>query len=168
MRISPLLAASLALAWASAGADPLSFELHKIGPQGVGETLGTVTAQDGPAGLLLTPDLKGLPAGPHGFHVHENPACAAGEKDGQPVAGLSAGSHFDPKATGKHLGPTGEGHLGDLPMLAVAEDGSAKTPVTAPRLHVADLAGRSLMVHAEADNYADKPGGGRIACGVAK
>ena len=168
MRLSILLTASMALASASAGAASLSFEIHQITPQGVGAALGTITAHDGEAGLTLTPDLKGLPPGPHGFHVHENPACGPGEKDGKPAAGLAAGSHYDPKATGQHLGPQGAGHLGDLPVLTVAEDGSAKTAVTATRLHVADLAGRALVIHAEGDNYADKLGGGRIACGVAK
>ena len=169
MRLSlSFIAGMLALASASAGTAPLSFEIHKIDPQGVGETLGTITAQDGGSGLLLTPDLKGLPPGSHGFHVHENPACGPGEKDGKPTAGTAAGNHFDPKASGQHLGPLGLGHLGDLPMLTVAGDGSAKEAVTATRLHVADLAGRALVIHADADNYADKPGGARIACGVAK
>jgi Cu-Zn family superoxide dismutase len=53
-------------------------------------------------------------------------------------------------------------------MLVVAEDGTAKTPVTAPRLRAKDLKGRALIIHAEADNYADKHGGARIACGMAK
>lgn len=168
MRLSLLLTAGLVLATTGAGAAPLVFELHKIDPQGVGASLGTVTAADGPAGLVLTPDIKGLPPGPHGFHVHESPACGPGEKDGKPAAGLAAGSHYDPAKTGQHLGPEGAGHLGDLPLLTVAADGGTQTAVTAKRLHVADLAGRALVIHAEADNYADQPGGGRIACGVAK
>jgi Cu-Zn family superoxide dismutase len=49
--------------------------------------------------------------------------------------------------------------------------GDAKTPVVAPRLELADLLGRSLMIHAEGDNYSDAPkplggGGARVACGV--
>jgi Cu-Zn family superoxide dismutase len=169
MRTRALWAAGVALAWAAAaGAEELTVELRKIDAQGVGAALGTVTARDSAAGLVLAPDLQGLPAGPHGFHVHENPACGPGEKDGKPAAGLAAGSHYDPQKTGKHLGPTGEGHLGDLPVLTVAEDGTAKTPVTAPRLKTGDLKGRSLMVHAEDDNYGDQMGGARIACGVVK
>ena len=59
-------------------------------------------------------------------------------------------------------------------MLAWADkDGAANQPVLAPRLKVSDLNGRSVMVHAGGDNYADQPaplggGGGRIACGVIK
>jgi len=86
------------------------------------------------------------------------------------MPGLAAGGHYDPQQTGRHLGPFGEGHKGDLPVLVVEADGTARTPVTAPRLKVADLKGRSLMIHAGGDTYSDEPpmggGGGRIACGI--
>jgi len=41
----------------------------------------------------------------------------------------------------------------------------------APRLKLADVQGRAIMVHAGGDNYSDEPqplggGGERIACGV--
>lgn len=94
-------------------------------------------------------------------------------KDGKAVPALAAGGHYDPANTGKHEGPYGNGHLGDLPALAVATDGMATLPVLAPRLKVADIKGRSLMIHAGGDNYADTPaplggGGARAACGVVK
>jgi Cu-Zn family superoxide dismutase len=84
---------------------------------------------------------------------------------------VSAGGHLDPAKTGKHLGPEGKGHLGDLPVLTVASDGTARQAVVAPRLKMADLHNRALMIHAGGDNYADEPeplggGGARIACGV--
>ena len=72
---------------------------------------------------------------------------------------------------GKHEGPYGKGHLGDLPALYVGADGKATMPVVSPRLKVSDLKGRSLMIHAGSDNYSDYPeplggGGARVACGV--
>lgn len=144
----------------------IKVEIHRIDSQGVGPAIGLVVAADSPAGLLLKPDLQGLTPGLHGFHVHEFANCGPGEKDGQPTAGLAAGNHYDPKGTGKHAGPSGDGHLGDLPVLKVEADGTAKEPVIAPRLSTSALKGRSLMIHAETDNYADKPGGPRIACGT--
>ena len=87
------------------------------------------------------------------------------------VPGLAAGGHYDPAGTGRHEGPYGDGHLGDLPPLYVDGDGRATLPVLAPRLEAGDLKGRSLMIHAGGDNYADHPeklggGGARVACGV--
>jgi Cu-Zn family superoxide dismutase len=145
--------------------------MNLVDDKRVGREIGTVTASDTAQGLRLTPNLGGLTPGAHGFHVHTNPDCGAGIKDGKVVPGLAAGGHFDPEKTDKHEGPKGKGHLGDLPVLMADASGDAKTPVVAPRLKLADLLGRSLMIHAEGDNYSDAPkplggGGARVACGV--
>jgi len=145
--------------------------MHVVDGSGIGAAIGTVTASTNPYGTILTPDLHGLAPGLHGFHVHQNPSCAPGEKDGKTVAGLAAGGHYDPTNTGHHAGPYGDGHLGDLPPLYVDGEGNATVPVLAPRLKVSDLQGRSLMIHAGGDNYSDEPqklggGGARVACGV--
>ena len=87
--------------------------------------------------------LKGLPPGPHGFHVHENGSCAPGTANNQPVPAGGAGGHYDPQKTGKHEGPEGSGHLGDLPVLQAGADGAANQSLTAPHLkNVAELRGR--------------------------
>ncbi|MNJ64867.1 Superoxide dismutase [Cu-Zn] precursor [compost metagenome] len=122
-------------------------------------------------GLVFSPDLKGLPPGLHGFHLHQNPSCDPAENEGKMTPAQAAGGHYDPHGTGKHGTPWGDGHLGDLPGLYVEENGTATQPVLAPRLKEADLKGRALMVHAGGDNHADIPkplggGGARIACGV--
>ncbi len=147
--------------------------MNLVSEQGVGQGIGTITITEGPQGLVFTPDLKGLAPGEHGFHMHQYADCAAAVKDGKPTAGLAAGGHYDPAGTGKHEGPQGKGHLGDLPALTVGADGTAMTPVVAPRLKMADLKGHALMIHAGGDNYADQPaplggGGARVACGVIK
>ncbi|MCY4471357.1 MAG: superoxide dismutase [Cu-Zn] SodC [Kistimonas sp.] len=151
--------------------DSLVVTIKAVSSEGVGDKLGTIkiTEVDG-GGVTLTPDLHSLPPGEHGFHVHENPSCDSGDKEGQPVAALAAGGHYDPDNTGTHQGPEGNGHLGDLPFLTADEDGKVTTAVTAGRLAVADFLRRSLMIHAGGDNYSDTPpmggGGSRIACGV--
>lgn len=170
MKHAIVLAAALASAGAWAGSE---ITLNMVDEKGVGAEIGTVQITDSKYGLVLTPSLRGLPPGLHGFHVHQNPSCDAKEKDGKIVPALAAGGHFDPASTGKHGEPWGEGHLGDLPPLYVDASGNATQPVLAPRLKVADLAGRSLMVHAGGDNHADHPaplggGGARMACGVVK
>ena len=136
-----------------------------------GKSAGQISLEQTSFGLVLTPALTGLPPGLHGFHVHENPSCAAKEKDGKQVAALAAGGHYDPAGSKKHGTPWGDGHLGDLPALYVDASGNANQPVLAPRLKLADVKGRSLMIHAGADNHADHPaplggGGARIVCGV--
>ncbi len=147
--------------------------MNLVNEQGVGKSIGTVTISEGPKGLVFTPKLIDLTPGLHGFHVHQNPDCAAGMKDGKQVPGLAAGGHYDPAGVGKHEGHEGKGHLGDLPALTVGTDGTASTAVTAPRLKMSDVKGRSIMIHAGGDNYSDQPaplggGGARIACGVIK
>jgi Cu-Zn family superoxide dismutase len=147
--------------------------MNLVNDQGVGKSIGTVTITEGPGGLVFTPQLTGLTPGVHGFHVHQNPDCATAMKDGKQVPGLAAGGHYDPAGTAKHMGPQGAGHLGDLPALLVGADGKATTAVVAPRLKIADMKDRSLMIHAGGDNYSDQPaplggGGARVACGVSK
>ena len=164
--LSCLLAAAV-----PAFAAEIAVPLAMVDAHGIGPIAGTVQIVETAHGLAFHPALKGLAPGLHGFHVHEKPSCAPGEQNGVAVPALGAGGHLDPAATKKHGEPWGDGHLGDLPPLYVAVDGSATQPVLAPRLKLADLRGRSLVVHAGGDNHADHPaplggGGVRVACGV--
>jgi len=154
-------------------AEELVIPMNMVDSSGIGKSVGSVTASESPYGIIFTPNFSDLAAGIHGFHVHENPDCTAKEKDGKMVAGLGAGGHFDPAKTGKHEGPYGNGHLGDLPALYVTDNGKANYPVLAPRLKMSDLKGRSLMIHAGGDTHSDHPeklggGGARMVCGVVK
>lgn len=128
---------------------------------GTNKELGKVVFEDSPYGLLIKPQLSSLPSGMHGFHLHQHPDCSD--------VGMKAGSHFDPANTNSHQGPYGNGHLGDLPVLAVDSNGQAKTPILAPRLKTSDISGLALMIHAGGDNYSDTPplggGGARFGCG---
>jgi len=169
--LTSVLGALLAMATPPTAGGEWNIPMYLVDDRGTGKPIGVVQVTDGKEGLVLTPKLTGLPAGSHGFHVHENPSCAPLEKDGKKVPALGAGGHYDPKGAKKHAGPAGEGHLGDLPALVVAADGSATHSVTAPRLKRADLRGRSIVIHAGGDNYSDSPkalggGGARIACGI--
>jgi len=132
--------------------------INAIDANGVGKKIGTIELSDTKEGLRITPQLSELPPGDHGFHVHVNPDCGpANGPNGQPAAGMAAGAHYDPANTGKHLGPQGEGHKGDMPVLSVDASGKATKAVSAPHLTVADVKGRSVMIHAGGDNYSDQP-----------
>ena len=127
------------------------------------KSIGSIQIQQTADGTRFTPNLTGLTPGAHGFHVHTNPSCG--------MAGQDAGGHYDPHNTGRHEGPDGNGHLGDLPVLYFNPSRIAVTAVVAPRLKLEDLNGRSFIIHAGGDNYSDLPvpsggGGARAACGV--
>lgn len=133
---------------------------------------GEIIAVNTPYGVAFYPNLKGIKsAGLHGFHVHEKASCGATEKG----LGTQAGSHWDPQHTGKHSVPWDDtGHLGDLPPLYVAANGTATQPVMTPKIKdINQLKGHSLMIHYGGDNHSDNPkkfggGGARMVCGVIK
>ena len=167
-----LLAASsgaLLIATGVAIAQQLTVDINRISDSGVGEKIGTVVVSEGKSGVSFKIAVTGLPTGQRGFHVHEKGDCGPAMKDGKMTAGIAAGEHFDPEGKKSHKGPKGAGHQGDLPVLNATAKGIDQS-VTAPRLKMADVRGRALMIHEGGDNYSDNPenggGKGRVACGV--
>lgn len=155
--------------------DGLAVDVQLLDPVNGNRPAGKVVITESPYGLVFMPELKGLSAGLHGFHIHENPSCDPKEKDGKLTAGLAAGGHWNPtKAEGHGYPWSDASHLGDLPALYADADGNAANPVLAPRLKaLSEIKGRSLMIHAGGDNHSDNPqplggGGARMACGVIK
>jgi superoxide dismutase, Cu-Zn family len=150
----------------------LTVTMHKATQDGTAEVLGTITITNAGTGTAFKLALHGLPPGPHGFHVHENANCGPTLLNGIRIPAGAAGGHFDPENTGKHEGPMGEGHLGDLPVLNVDPNGTANQTLTAPRIKdIEKLKGRALIIHIGGDNYSDSPallggGAGRLACGL--
>jgi len=138
-----------------------------------GDTIGTVRLLPRADGAVsVRAEVESLPAGFHGFHVHEHGVCVP------PFT--SAGGHFNP-------GSASHGsHAGDMPVLLVNQDGSAKAQFETDRFRIEDLLdedGSAIIVHESADNYANIPtrysasgpdadtlatgdAGGRLACGV--
>lgn len=148
---------------------PLTVDLNKISSDGIGAKIGSIEISEKGAGVSFKVALSGLAPGKHGFHVHETGSCEPGTKDGKRQAGIAAGDHFDPDKTKSHSGPHGKGHKGDLPLIQADNDKVEQT-VVAPRLKLADIRGRALVIHEGGDNYSDQPenggGQGRIACAV--
>ncbi|MET3108843.1 Cu-Zn family superoxide dismutase [Oxalobacteraceae bacterium GrIS 2.11] len=166
------LAAAFVLSAATVSALAVEVTMNEIDAAGKVTAVGTVSLMESPYGVIFTPNLTGLPPGMHGFHVHEKPNCSNTTVDGVVTVAGAAGGHWDPDHAAKHEGPYGQGHLGDLPGLYVAADGTATTPVLAPRIKdLSKLHALALMIHAGGDNHSDHPaklggGGARIACGV--
>lgn len=169
-RLKRCLAAATLAVCGLAQAD-VAVQMNAVDDKGIGQPVGQVVISETAYGLVFSPALSGLPPGLHGFHVHENPSCDAREMNGKMVPALAAGGHYDPAASKRHGLPWGDGHRGDLPALFVDAAGAAGNPVLAPRLKMADVKGRALMIHAGGDNHADHPaplggGGARLVCGV--
>lgn len=165
-----------AIALGGAARSEIAVTMYEVSERGVGREVGRIMITESDGGLVFTPMLDGLVgmAGEHGFHVHERGDCGPRGKDGKEGAALAAGGHYDPDGTGRHEGPTGQGHKGDLPALHVGDDGRARQAVTAPRLKaLSEVRGRALIVHAGGDNHADEPkplggGGARLLCGIVR
>lgn len=170
VRIEIFVLASI-LSFCGAAQADMTVPMNIVDAKGIGQPVGEVVVSETPYGVVFSPSLAGLPPGLDGFHVHENPSCEPKEKDGKMEPALAAGGHYDPAGSKRHGLPWGDGHLGDLPALYVDSVGNANNPILAPRLKIADVKGRSLMLHAGGDNHADHPapmggGGPRFACGV--
>ena len=167
----PGLALLMAVAMPAWAAD-IAVTMKKATQDGTGETLGRVTISASEPGATFRLDLHGLPPGTHGFHVHQNPTCGPTLMGGLLIPAGAAGEHFDPENTGRHAGPSGNGHLGDLPVIEVGAGGTAKQTLVAPRIADTEvLRKHTLIIQLGGDNYSDSPardggGGGRFACGV--
>ena len=155
--------ASLCLATAMASAQTAT---ATIAPTAGNAAKGTVKFTQKGDKVTVTAQISGLSPGGHGFHVHEKGDCSAPDA-------TSAGGHFNP--TGKpHGAPdAGEHHAGDLPMLQADANGNATLTADVSGLTIGagtgDIAGKSVVVHKDVDDYKTQPAGNsgaRIGCGV--
>jgi Cu-Zn family superoxide dismutase len=126
---------------------------------------GTVSFEKTGKGIHVTADIEGLSPGPHGFHIHEFGDCSSPDA-------ASAGGHFNPTDM-PHGGPTADKHhAGDLGNIEADKTGHARMEITDNMLSMEgpnSIIGRSVIVHAQADDYKTQPTGGsgaRVACGV--
>ena len=177
-RIAAVAAAGLALSAAAAGAvvaqDGSSDVKSVTAPlkSEAGADVGTVEFRKSPrSAVYVRVNLRGLPPGFHGFHLHTVGTCSP-----------------DFKAAMGHLRNPGESEAdqkGAFPPLLVKKDGSAFSVFQTDRFNLEDLQdadGSAVMVHALPDNFANIPkryaaapdqetmdtgdSGARIACGT--
>jgi Cu-Zn family superoxide dismutase len=155
--------------------DAVTSAVAKVGPAKSATTqptnnnvTGTVTfTQDGDH-LKFVADIDGLaPDSEHGFHIHEK-----GDLSDPDLK--SAGGHFNPTKE-KHGGPESEHHhAGDLGNLKADDKGHAHLEGTVMHASLSgdtSIVGRSVIIHAKADDLKSDPSGNsgaRIAGGVIK
>lgn len=132
-----------------------------------GHVIGEVTLMQTTTGVLIAAEVRGLPPGAHGFHIHGTGACSPDF--------TAAGSHFAPGGEPHGFLHEDGPHAGDLPNLYVGEDGTghadyftAAVTLDADADHALfDEDGAAFIVHADPDDYLDVgSAGARIACGV--
>lgn len=130
-----------------------------------GTPAGSVTATAADGGITIALNVEGLEPGEHGVHVHMTGSC-------EPPAFESAGSHWNPTAAQHGLENPAGPHAGDMPNLAVGEDGTGSLGYTLEGGTfdgLLDADGSAFVVHAMPDDQTTDPSGNsgdRVACGV--
>lgn len=122
--------------------------LDRIDPEGIHETHGAMQLMDTPMGMRVTLELADARPGPNAVHLHENPNCAPGKKDGAAVAGLSAGAHFGSESV------SGDAHAHHEMPMAASGDATDAAPMQrhGPMIMKMDHGGHSMeMVMREYD-----------------
>lgn len=128
------------------------------------EIHGTVRFYQVRKGVVVAVEIAGLPQGTDacgkpffGFHIHSGGVCRGNEKD--PFADTL--SHYNPD----HC--THPAHAGDLlPLLG--NSGVAMQIFLTNRFTVQEIAGRTVVIHAQPDDFTSQPAGNsgsKIACG---
>lgn len=135
-----------------------------------GIAIGIATLFEGEKGVHIQVDAHHLPAGTHGFHIHENGICETPSFE-------SAGGHFNPGEKNHGFDDPNGFHNGDMENLEVTMDGTVEQQyineaVTLEKGKKNSLLGKkgtAIIIHADPDDYVSQPTGNageRIACGV--
>jgi superoxide dismutase, Cu-Zn family len=128
---------------------------------------GTVHLTDvGEGNVEVQVDLTGVPAGVHGFHIHEKGDCSNNA--------MASGGHFNP--TGMiHGDPQAVSHhAGDFGNVTADDKGEVHTKFTTHSISLkandaTNAVGHAIVLHANPDDLTSQPAGNagpRIACGV--
>lgn len=128
---------------------------------------GTVSFWQTENGVVVAAAMQGLPvqsgvpcAHPVlALHIHAGGSCTGTAE--KPFA--NAGMHYNPENCNHPF------HAGDLPPLFADKAGNAWMAVLTDRFTVKEIIGKTVIVHAGADDFTTQPSGNAgdmIACGV--
>jgi superoxide dismutase, Cu-Zn family len=167
---TPLLGIACFLALTAPGLAQSSQTARATFVDAKGQQVGSATLTQTPNGVLINVDVAGLPAGEHGFHIHETGKCEPNTRF------ESAGDHYS--LQGQKHGHQSEGgpHAGDMPNQFVGQDGKLRAHVINSNVTLGtgegslfDQDGSAILIHAKADDYRSQPSGeagDRLACAV--
>ncbi len=118
--------------------------------------------------VTINASFTGLTQGEHGVHLHTTGDCSASDF-------TSAGGHLNPGNAQHGLRNPQGAHLGDLPNVTIASDGSGtmstilRGTLSSVEDNVFDADGTAIVVHEKADDNRTDPAGAagsRVACGI--
>lgn len=139
----------------------------ELKPTAGNQATGTLMLMGMGEGVHFSGTITGLPAGMHGFHIHETGDCSAPDAS-------SAGGHFNPEGKPHGAPDAPEHHLGDLGNIEADASGNATVNVhmngiTLEAGQPNSIVGKAVIVHAAPDDFTTQPtgnAGARLACGV--
>jgi len=127
-----------------------------------GQVAGTIVFKAEKGYVHVTGEVTGLSLGDHGFHIHMFGDLRADD-------GTSAGGHYNPEGHDHGGLDSHDRHAGDLGNIEASKAGVAKVNIKVMGLNLQNVLGRSVVVHADADDLTSQPAGNagpRIAVGV--
>lgn len=158
-----MVAALMGTSQASAASGKAVIQATKPNSAVSGEATFTETEE----GLRVSVQVRNVPPGKHGLHIHEHGSC--GE------AGNAAGTHYNPDHAPHGFLPKDgllNAHPGDLGNIEVGQDGKGRLALTLRNVRLQEgnytVANRAIVLHEKADDFGQPTGnaGGRIGCGV--
>ena len=138
-----------------------------IHPASGTQVTGTVMFTQLAQGVRVVAILQGLPPNSrHGIHIHDYGDCSAPDA-------RSAGGHYNPEGMPHGAPASVLRHAGDLGNIEADNAGVGRLELILSDVTLVGernpLLGRSVVVHAQADDLSSQPAGnsgGRIGCGV--
>jgi len=154
----------VAAACASTGSRPAAIAtLAPTSGQTAAGTVRLTQLADGSVDVHV--DLTGVPAGVHGFHIHDKGDCGDN--------GNAAGGHFNPAATQHGAPAVPPHHAGDFGNVTANDAGEVHEHFNTRSVTVEagpnSAVGHAVILHANPDDLKTQPtgnAGARIACGV--
>ena len=152
---------------ASAPMASLTSAVAVLQPTAGSNVAGVLRFRERDGKVVISGQVTGLGADArHAIHIHEFGDASAAD-------GTAAGDHYNPEGH-PHAGlDSAERHAGDLGNLLADAAGSCRVEISVDNLSIAGarnpLLGRSVVIHAKADDLTSQPSGNagpRIAVGV--
>jgi Cu-Zn family superoxide dismutase len=146
--------------------EPITKAVAVLQPLNGSDVTGVVYFNVNEELMEIIADVEGLPAGDHGFHIHEFGDLRINNNE------IYVGGHFNPDSS-RHGGPMGvERHAGDLGNIFASKEGIAHYKQEQLGLTINEknsILGRAIVVHEAEDDFQTQPTGNagkKIAVGI--